>query len=117
MRIKPVIIAGGSGKRLWPLSSKDKPKQFKKILSDLTLLQQTLNRNKFLGQPTIITSKKYESITKEQAAEIDVEIELITEPLQKNTVVCAIITALSAKAQGFDIVVLLPSDHHNASLG
>ena len=50
-------MAGGNGKRLWPLSSKDKPKQFKKILSDLTLLQQTLNRNKFLGQPTIITSK------------------------------------------------------------
>ncbi|WP_392506830.1 sugar phosphate nucleotidyltransferase [Rickettsia sp. 2024-CO-Wats] len=83
-------------------------------MSDLTVLQQTLNRNKFLGQPTIITSKKYESITKEQAAEIDVEIALITEPLQKNTAVCAIITVLSAKAQGFDIVVLLPSDHHIA---
>nr|WP_156790171.1 sugar phosphate nucleotidyltransferase [Rickettsia helvetica] len=98
MRIKPLIMAGGNGKRLWPLSSKDKPKKFKKILSNLTLLQQTLNQNKFLGQPTIITSKKYESITKEQAAEIDVEIELITEPLQKNTAVCAIITVLSAKA-------------------
>ncbi|GAA5252225.1 hypothetical protein KNCP2_05130 [Candidatus Rickettsia kedanie] len=48
-------------------------------MSDLTLLQQTLTRNKLLGQPTIITSKKYESITKEQA----VEIELMTEPLQK----------------------------------
>ncbi|KJV90912.1 nucleotidyl transferase family protein [Rickettsia amblyommatis str. Darkwater] len=83
-------------------------------MSDLTLLQQTLNRNKFLGQPTIITSKKYESITKEQAAEIDVEIASITEPLQKNTAVCATITALSAKAPGFDIVVLLPSDHHIA---
>nr|WP_281269442.1 sugar phosphate nucleotidyltransferase [Candidatus Rickettsia colombianensi] len=92
------------------MSSKDKPKQFKKILSDLTLLQQTLNRNKFLGQPTVIISKKYESINKKQAA----EIELITEPLQKNTAVCAIITGLSAKAQGFDIVVLLPSDHHIA---
>nr|WP_231289995.1 sugar phosphate nucleotidyltransferase [Rickettsia australis] len=74
-----MIIAGGRGKRLWPLSSKDKSKQFKKILSDLTLLQQTLTRNKFLGQPTIITSKKYESITQEQA----VEIELITEPFKK----------------------------------
>ncbi|HJD54828.1 MAG TPA: palindromic element RPE5 domain-containing protein [Rickettsia endosymbiont of Proechinophthirus fluctus] len=109
--IKPVIMAGGNGKRLWPLSSKDKPKQFKKILSGLTLLQQTLNRNKFLGQPTIITLKKYESITKEQATEIDVEITLITEPLQKNTAVCAIITTLSATALGFDIVVLLPSNH------
>jgi len=112
MKIKPVIMAGGSGKRLWPLSSGDKPKQFKKILGDLTLLQQTLIRNKFLGQPAIITSKKYELITKEQAAEIDVEIELITEPLQKNTAVCAIITALSARVQGFDILVLLPADHY-----
>ncbi|MCC8468194.1 MAG: mannose-1-phosphate guanyltransferase, partial [Rickettsia endosymbiont of Eriopis connexa] len=112
MKIKPVIMVGGNGKRLWPLSSKDKPKQFKKVLGELTLLQETLNRNKFLGKPTIITSEKYELITKEQATEIDAEIELITEPLQKNTAVCAIITALSAKAQGFDIVVLLPSDHH-----
>jgi len=114
MKIKPVIMAGGNGKRLWPLSSKNKPKQFKKILSDFTLLQQTLTRNKFLGKPTIITSEKYELITKEQAAEIDVEIELIAEPQQKNTAICAIITALSAKAQGFDIIVLLPSDHYIA---
>jgi mannose-1-phosphate guanylyltransferase len=112
MKVQPVVMAGGNGKRLWPLSSKDKPKQFTKIVGELTLLQETLNRNKFLGKPTIITSEKYELITKKQAAEINVEIELITEPLQKNTAVCAIITALSAKAQGFDTVVLLPSDHH-----
>lgn len=70
MKIKPVIMAGGSGKRLWPLSSENKPKQFKKIMGDLTLLQQTLIRNKFLGQPAIITSKKYELVAKEQASEI-----------------------------------------------
>ncbi len=83
-------------------------------MGELTLLQESLNRSKFLGKPTIITSKKYELITKKQATEINVEIELITEPLQKNTAVCAIITALSAKAQGFDTVVLLSSDHHIA---
>jgi len=112
MKVKPVIMAGGNGKRLWPVSSGNKPKQFKKICGNLTLLQQTLIRNKFLGQPLIITSKKYELITKKQAAEINIEIELITEPLQKNTAICAIITALLAKMQGFDILVLLPSDHY-----
>lgn len=112
MKVKPVIIAGGNGKRLWPLSSEDKPKQFKKLSGELTLLQQTLARNKFLGKSTIITQKKYASITKRQAEEIGIEIELITEPTQKNTAICAIITALSAEAQGFEILVLLPSDHH-----
>ncbi|HJD67701.1 MAG TPA: mannose-1-phosphate guanylyltransferase [Rickettsia endosymbiont of Bembidion lapponicum] len=112
MKVKSVIMAGGSGKRLWPLSAGDKPKQFKKILGDLTLLQQTLIRNKFLGKPTIITSNQYEEITKQQAANIEIEFELITGPEQKNTAICAIITALSAKAQGFDRLVLLPAGHH-----
>lgn len=112
MKVKPVIMAGGSGKRLWPLSSENKPKQFKKILGEQTLLQQTLIRNKFLGQPAIITSKKYELVTKEQAAEVNIDIELIIEPMQKNTAVCAIVAALLAKMQGFDILVLLPSDHY-----
>ncbi|HJD56221.1 MAG TPA: mannose-1-phosphate guanylyltransferase [Rickettsia endosymbiont of Pyrocoelia pectoralis] len=112
MEIKPVIIAGGTGKRLWPLSSENQPKQFKNLSGELTLLQQTLSRNKFLGKPTIITPKKYASITKRQAEEIGIEIELIIEPIQNNTAICAIITALSAEAQGFDLLVLLPSDHY-----
>ena len=68
MQVQPVVMAGGNGKRLWPLSSKDKPKQFTKIVGELTLLQETLNRNKFLGKPTIITSEKYELITKKTSS-------------------------------------------------
>ncbi|MCC8368503.1 MAG: mannose-1-phosphate guanylyltransferase [Rickettsia endosymbiont of Oxypoda opaca] len=112
MKIKPVIMAGGQGTRLWPLSCSINPKQFLKTLTESSLLQKTLIRNKFFGMPLVITGDRHEFITKEQAAEINTEIELITEPLAKNTAMCAVITALAAKNNGFDTVILLPSDHY-----
>ncbi|WP_342270529.1 mannose-1-phosphate guanylyltransferase [Rickettsia endosymbiont of Orchestes rusci] len=112
MKIKPVIMAGGQGARLWPLSLPIKPKQFLKTPLELSLLQKTLIRNKSFGTPLVITGERYEFITKEQAVEINTEIELITEPLTKNTAMCAVITALAAKNNGFDTVILLPSDHY-----
>ncbi|MFY9589455.1 mannose-1-phosphate guanylyltransferase [Rickettsia endosymbiont of Halotydeus destructor] len=112
MKIKPVIMAGGQGTRLWPLSLSIKPKQFLKTSLELSSLQKTLIRNKSFGVPLVITGERYEFIAKEQAAEINAEIELITEPLAKNTAMCAVITALTAKNDGFDTVILLPSDHY-----
>lgn len=106
MKIKPVIMAGGQGARLWPLSCSINPKQFLKTLTKLSLLQKTLIRNKPFGMPLVITGDRHEFITKEQAAEINTEIELITEPLAKNTAICAVITALAAKNNGFDTVKL-----------
>ena len=97
MRVKPIILAGGIGTRLWPLSRQLYPKQFIKIADGSSLLQKTLLRNKVFGKPTIIVGENQQFITTEQIDEINIDADLITEPLPKNTAPCAIIAALSAK--------------------
>ncbi|WPY01048.1 Mannose-1-phosphate guanylyltransferase RfbM [Candidatus Trichorickettsia mobilis] len=111
MKIKPVIMAGGVGARLWPLSRQLYPKQFIKIFDGLSLLQRTLLRNQVFGKPTIIVGENHRFIAAEQVQEINIEADIITEPSSKNTAPCAIIAALTAKQAGYDMVMLLPSDH------
>lgn len=112
MKIKPVIMAGGLGTRLWPLSRQMQPKQFIKIFENFSLIQKTLITNRTLGKPTLIIAKDYELIAKEQLRELNIEADLIIEPMAKNTASCAIISAIQAKNDGYDTVILLPSDHY-----
>ena len=67
-KFRPIILAGGSGKRLWPLSTKEKPKQFLELFGDLSLFDLTLqrinNRNLF-SEPIIVTSKSYLPLVEE----------------------------------------------------
>jgi len=60
-KIRPIILAGGVGKRLWPLSTKYNPKQFIPIFQDLSLFDLTLQRanNSLFKKPIVVTSKKY----------------------------------------------------------
>lgn len=60
-KIRPIILAGGVGKRLWPLSTKYNPKQFIPIFQDLSLFDLTLQRanNGIFKKPIVVTSKKY----------------------------------------------------------
>lgn len=111
VKIKPVIMAGGLGTRLWPLSSNNLPKQFIKLDEGHSLLQKTLLRNKEFGKPTIITNINYQQIVLTQLKEVGLEADIIIEPCQKNTASCAIITALLARQENYDYVLLLPSDH------
>ena len=112
MKIKPVIMAGGVGTRLWPLSRQLCPKQFIKMFDNFSLLQKTLIRNQFLGKPALVIRQEHEFIVTEQTKEIAIEVDLIIEPIPKSTAACMIIATLQAKNEGADIVVLLPSDHH-----
>lgn len=114
MNLKPIIIAGGSGTRLWPLSRTHHPKQFIKLFDGLSLFQKTLVRNKFLGKPTIIIMEDHHFIATEQIREIGIKADLILEPLQKNTAPCAIIASLEAKKYGYKTAILLPADHYIA---
>jgi mannose-1-phosphate guanylyltransferase len=66
MKVKPVIMAGGSGTRLWPLSRRLYPKQFIKIFDDLSLLQKTLIRNKSFGKPIVIVCEEHKFIAAQQ---------------------------------------------------
>lgn len=116
MNVKPVILAGGIGTRLWPLSRQLYPKQFIKIFDGLSLLQKTLLRNQLFGEPSIIVNEAHHSIATEQLQEISTKADFITEPSHKNTASCAIIAALAAKQDGCDTLILLPSDHSISDL-
>lgn len=111
-RIQPVILAGGNGYRLWPLSQKTKPKQFIKYIDNLSSFQNTIIRNNYLGVPLVIASITHQEVITEQLAEINAQAKIIFEPDQKNTAICALVGSCYAKSQGFNSIILIPSDHH-----
>jgi len=111
MKVQPVILAGGNGYRLWPLSQKTKPKQFIKNLTNLSLFQNTIIRNSYLGTPLIVANINNEEIVIKQLKEINVQAKVIFEPAAKNTAICALAASYYAKQQGYDTIILIPSDH------
>lgn len=109
-KCKIVIMAGGLGTRLWPMSRQFYPKQFIKIFDGQSLLQKTLLRNQKFGIPSVIVAEDHRFIAAEQIRELGIEAQLIIEPTQKNTAPCSIIAALQAKEEGAEQVILLPAD-------
>jgi mannose-1-phosphate guanylyltransferase len=111
----PVILAGGQGSRLWPLSTSDNPKQFKKIYSNFSFFQQAINRinNDIYSTPIIICNKKYESIVKKQLRELQLKkYFLLLEPLARNTApaICIAAEFILNKLKGENFCVL-SADH------
>ncbi len=109
-----VIMAGGTGTRLWPLSRIAKPKQFHSLLSEQTLIQETFGRSQTTVSTENIfvsTVERYASITQEQLPLISAE-QLIIEPLAKNTAPAIIyIAALLAQRDPEALVAVLAADH------
>ena len=119
MPICPVILAGGSGSRLWPLSRQHYPKQFINMFGDLTMLQQTLlrlsgNRGALELLPSqIICNEAHRFMVIEQARSIGHEIqEVVLEPVGRNTAPALTVAALWQLRSGNDAVLLMmPADH------
>ncbi len=119
MKIQPVIMSGGSGTRLWPMSRAARPKQFLKLFTDETLLQETALRlapdadEAFLN-PVVIAGGKHGRLIVEQLTALNIEpAEVILEPCQRNTAAVAAVAAAWVARHGEDsLVVLLPADHH-----
>ena len=112
--IKPVIMAGGTGSRLWPLSRKLMPKQFLKIDSHNTLIQQTVLRLKGLNvsSPITICNEEHRFIVAEQMREINQLGSIILEPVGRNTAPAIALAALSELNAGRDpILLVLAADH------
>ncbi len=112
----PVILSGGSGSRLWPLSRAMRPKQFLSITEEQTLFQLTLQRIQGIdgiAAPIIVANHEHRFLAAEQARAIDIHPSaILLEPLGRNTAPAIAAAALQARADGNDPVLLvLPSDH------
>ncbi len=116
--IIPVVLCGGIGNRLWPLSDSDKPKQFLKLFGKYSLLQQTVLRTSYdslFNKPIIVSNIKYHRLLKSQLTSISCEYDrIILEPAIKNTASSVIVAAIHmAKHYGGEsIMLLMPSDHY-----
>jgi mannose-1-phosphate guanylyltransferase/mannose-6-phosphate isomerase len=117
--IVPVILSGGSGTRLWPLSRELYPKQLLPLLGDDTMLQSTLHRLEGiegLADPIIVCNEAHRFLVAEQLRQAGVKpAAILLEPAGRNTapaVALAAATALQEREQGVDPVLLvLPADH------
>ncbi len=115
--IIPVILSGGSGTRLWPLSRAMRPKQLLSLVSDATMIQETVSRLKGiqdLADPIVVCNEEHRFMIAEQMREIDVNTAaIILEPFGRNTAPAVAISAIKAmQIADEDVVILvLPADH------
>ena len=115
MKIVPVILAGGAGSRLWPLSREEKPKQFHNFSGQGTLLDETIRRLKPLKPEHIIivTSTKYGMMTESALSESGISGTVLCEPLPKNTSAAIMYAAVYIEKAFEDaVMIVLPSDHY-----
>ena len=118
--IIPVILSGGSGSRLWPLSRHAMPKQLLPLMGEKTMIQETVER--FQGapflDPVFICNAIHSGPIMEQMSHIGQDIgAIIIEPMGRNTAACGAISAIHAMAVDKNALVLLvPADHHIADV-
>ncbi len=114
--VTPVVLAGGSGTRLWPLSRQTMPKQFQPLMGEISPFQQTLlrvvDRRRFEA-PMIVTTEELLPIARNQAHAIGVEPgSIVVEPAGRNTAPAILAAAVSRLREVRDTnLLVLPSDH------
>ncbi len=122
MKIYPVIMAGGSGTRLWPLSRELYPKQLLELTSDKTMLQDTISRLQDIEgimPPIIICNENHRFMVAEQMRSMGVDpLSVILEPVGRNTAPAVAIGAVCSMSGGDDsLVLVLPADHFIENIG
>jgi mannose-1-phosphate guanylyltransferase len=114
----PVILAGGTGSRLWPLSRQLNPKQFLKLCGDTTLLQQTISRLTGLeaSSPVVICNEDHRFMVAEQLRQLNINgSSILLEPVGRNTAPAIALAALHACQSGQDpLLLVLAADHYIA---
>ena len=121
MNLQPVILCGGSGTRLWPLSREQYPKQLLTLEGDQTMLQATVRRIEASAaierikvlQPIVVSNEAYRFITAEQLRQAGATpAALVLEPAGRNTAPALTLAALFAVQEGADpVLVVMPADH------
>nr|WP_082467265.1 mannose-1-phosphate guanylyltransferase/mannose-6-phosphate isomerase [Sphingomonas sp. Leaf25] len=116
--IVPVILSGGSGTRLWPMSRPEKPKQFLALTAEETMLQLTARRTvgADYAAPIVVANASHASAVEEQLAAVDLSPQaVILEPMARNTAPAIALAAIAAGAGDAPLLVM-PSDHVIADL-
>ena len=112
-KIRPVIICGGAGTRLWPESRENIPKQFIPIINQKNLFDLTIERVKKIKNiltPIVITNEKYKFFVKDSLSNYNLKATIILEPIGKNTAPAIyIVSKLLGKK---DNLIIMPSDHY-----
>jgi mannose-1-phosphate guanylyltransferase/mannose-6-phosphate isomerase len=116
VKIVPVILSGGSGTRLWPLSRKQYPKQYLPLVGDNTMLQETilrLNGLDNLAEPIIVCNEDHRFIVAEQCQQINIiNPTILLEPIGRNTAPAIAAAALQAQKISEDSILLVLSADH-----
>ncbi len=114
--LTPVILSGGAGTRLWPLSRELYPKQLLPLVTGRTMLQETAARMdglKGVAQPVVVCNDAHRFLVAEQLRLLGAKPQaIVLEPIGRNTAPAVAIAALAARAKGADpILLILPADH------
>lgn len=116
IQITPVILSGGAGSRLWPMSRAGYPKQFLPLTGEMTMIQETVLRvsDSRFARPLVICNEEHRFIIAEQLRSCNCEtLEIILEPFGRNTAPAVAVAALRLLAEYDDdgLMLVLPSDH------
>jgi len=113
--IVPVVLSGGSGTRLWPLSREKYPKQLLPLVDDQSMLQATVARMDGipgLGDPLLVCNEEHRFVVAEQIRLLGKRGKIILEPVGRNTAPALTLAALYAQLAGADpVLVVMPADH------
>ncbi|MBS0309392.1 MAG: mannose-1-phosphate guanylyltransferase/mannose-6-phosphate isomerase [Proteobacteria bacterium] len=113
VHITPVVLCGGSGTRLWPLSRKSFPKQFVPLIGDKSLLQLSLERVAKPGSRVIaVASEEHRFMVTDAMQAAHMAGEVILEPVARNTAAAMALAALRAEQTDQDLLLFCPSDQH-----
>ena len=117
MLIQPIVLSGGSGTRLWPLSREKYPKQLLPLIGDDSLLQATVRRvdgiaGAELAAPMVVSNEEYRFVIAEQLRLMGKPGSIVLEPVGRNTAPALTLAALAAGKDGSDpIMLVMPADH------
>ena len=114
-RLIPVVMCGGAGTRLWPVSRESMPKQFVPLIDESSTFQQLLGRiadPELFDRPIIITNSDFRFIVAEQLRECDIEADVVLEPMRRDSAMAVAVAAALAHARDAEASVLvLAADH------